>query len=81
MVAGDSVANPVSRGNCMDKKPKIKYPVLDRAESEAAYFFLRGFRSFFPICARSLGGVASIRRANSSSEIGAGGGFGSVGMV
>lgn len=42
----------------------------DRPVAEAAYFFLRGFAFFFTISAWVLGGMASIRRASSSTEIG-----------
>jgi len=63
----------------MGKKPKNLVSSLpDRAAGEAAYFFLCGFAFFFTICACVLGGVASIRRASSSSDMGACCGLGAV---
>jgi len=44
----------------------------DRPVAKAAYFFLRGFAFFFVISSRVLTGIASIRRATSSSDIGGG---------
>jgi len=42
----------------------------DRPVAKAAYFFLCGFAFFFTICAWVFGGIAIIRRASSSSDMG-----------
>jgi len=54
----------------MIDKPKGRGPSSGRqAGIGAAYFFLRGFAFFFTSAVRSLGGIASIRRASSSRGI------------
>lgn len=62
----------------MGDKPMrgIYHAARDRAAGGAAYFFLRGFAFFLTSSTRSLGGVASIRRASSSSDMGGCSGLG-----
>lgn len=55
----------------MVDKPLNEHTVCGRqAGSGAAYFFLRGFAFFFTSSDRGFVGMASIRRASSSSDIG-----------
>ena len=59
------------KGNYMGEKPKKSLLFgRDRPAGEAAYFFLRGFVFFFVNSSRVFTGMASIRRATSSSDIG-----------
>lgn len=58
-------------GSYMIDKPNNLGPLSGRqAGIEAAYLRLRGFAFFFASSVRSLGGVASIRRASSSKDMG-----------
>ena len=62
----------------MDNKPKRGVASGRQAGSGVAYSFLRDFAFFFTISACVLGGIESMRRANSSSDIGGRSGFGLV---
>lgn len=54
----------------MGKKPTNGVSFGRQAGIEVAYFFLRGFAFFFVISSRVLTGMASMRRASSSIDIG-----------
>ena len=67
-----------SGGKYMGKKPMRGVTSGRQAGGGAAYFFLRDFAFFSTISACVLGGIESIRRASSSSDIGGRSGFGLV---